>query len=173
MWFPRLPSDRVLRLRPLDAAFALTQRQANTDRLYCVNLRARRLGLHPGMSFTDAHALCPDLISQPADPPADARFLAMLRRWATRYCPWVGVEAGDGLVMDITGSAHLLGGEADLLADMRARLARAGLAVQIGLADTRGAAWALARHGEGVAQAGAGLAAIGGLPVAEIGRAHV
>ncbi len=165
MWFPRLPSDRVLRLRPLEGPFALTQRQANTERLYCVNLQARRLGLQRAMSFTDAHALCPDLISQPADPPADARFLASLRRWATRYCPWVGIEGGDGLVLDVTGSAHLAGGEAGLLADMRARLARAGIAVQIGLADTRGAAWALARHGEGVAGAGQGLAAIGGLPV--------
>ncbi|MGV8954224.1 MAG: Y-family DNA polymerase [Cypionkella sp.] len=165
LWFPRLPSDRVLRARPLEAPFAVTLRQSNTERLYCVTLKARRLGLRAGMSFTDAHALCPDLVTKAADLAADARFLEALRRWALRYCPWVGLEGGDGLVLDITGSAHLWGGEAGLLADMRGRLARAGVAVQIGLGDTRGAAWGLARHGEGVAEAGAGLAALGGLPV--------
>ncbi|MDU9003566.1 Y-family DNA polymerase [Sedimentitalea todarodis] len=165
MWFPRLPCDRVLRARPVDAPFALTLKQNNTDRVYCLNRQAEKLGLSRGMPFSDARAFCPDLLSQPADPRSDARFLATLCRWATRYCPWVGPEGEDGLVLDITGAAHLLGGEADLLADMRRRMARAGLTLQLGLADTRGAAWALAHHGEGVAEPGDMLAALGSLPV--------
>ena len=40
-----------------------------------------------------------------------------------RYCPWVGLEGADGVVLDISGAAHLLGGEALMLADMRQRLA--------------------------------------------------
>ncbi|WP_424986759.1 Y-family DNA polymerase [Microbulbifer sp. S227A] len=168
MWFPRLPSDRVLRASPVDAPFALTLKQNNTERLYCLNRRAEALGLSRGMPFSDARAFCPDLLSQPADPRGDARFLAALARWATRYCPWVGPEGEDGLVLDITGAAHLLGGESGLLADMRRRMARAGLGLQLGLADSRGAAWALAHHGEGVAEPGDPLAALGGLPVAAL-----
>ena len=143
IWFPRLASDRVLRARPVDAPFALTLRQANTERLYCLNERASAMGLYRGMPFADARAFCPDLLSAPAHPARDARFLSTLRRWATRYCPWVGLEGEDGLVLDITGSAHLFGGEAAMLDDMRARLDRAGLAARLGLAPTRGAAWAL------------------------------
>lgn len=148
MWFPRLASDRVLRLRPVEAPFALTIRQNNTERIHCLNARAEAMGLHRAMPFADARAFCPDLHSAPAEPARDARFLAMLRRWATRYAPWVGFEAEDGLVLDITGSAHLFGGEAAMMEDMAARLARAGLTVRLGLGATRGAAWAFARFGE-------------------------
>ncbi|WBU53706.1 DNA polymerase Y family protein [Paracoccus sp. SCSIO 75233] len=168
LWFPRLASDRALRLRPVAGPFALTLRQDNTNRIYCLNITAERQGLYRGMIFSDARAFCPDLQSRPAEPMADRCFLNNLRRWATRYCPWVGFEGEDGLVMDITGSAHLAGGEAAMLADLRQRLARVGLTVQIGLGDTRGAAWALARHGEGVAAPGAAQAALDPLPVAAL-----
>lgn len=166
MWFPRLASDRALRVRPVEGPFVLTWRQGNTDRIHCLNQVAEARGLHRGMPFAEARAFCPDLISQPADLARDDRFLLGLRRWATRYCPWVGLEGKDGLVLDITGSAHLAGGEAMMLADMRQRLGRAGLGLRLGLADTRGAAWALARHGEGVAPVGGGRVALAGLPVA-------
>ena len=168
MWFPRLASDRVLRVRPVDGPFALTLKQANAERLDCLNMEAERQGLYRGMSFADARAFCPDLQSRPADPVGDARFLHVLRRWATRYCPWVGLEGDDGLVLDITGAAHLFGGEVMMLADIRQRLNRAGLSARIGLGDTRGAAWALAHFGEGRAEVGMPLEALADLPVAAL-----
>ncbi|MEZ5793006.1 Y-family DNA polymerase [Albidovulum sp.] len=168
IWFPRLPSDRALRLRPVDGPFALTLKENNANRLHCLNAAAERAGLNRAMSFADARAFCPDLQSRPADPQGDDRFLQVLRRWATRYCPWVGFEGGDGLVLDITGSAHLFGGEAALLADIRQRLVRAGFTARLGLGDSRGAAWALARHGEGRAEPGQALAALETLPVAAL-----
>lgn len=168
MWFPRLASDRVLRGRPVDGPFALTLKQANAERLYCLNMKAERKGLYRGMSFADARAFCSDLQSHPTDPAGDARFLHVLRRWAMNYCPWVGLEGDDGLVLDITGSAHLFGGEAIMLADMRQRLNRGGLSARIGLGDTRGAAWALAHFKEGKAEIGAPLEALADLPVAAL-----
>lgn len=160
LWFPRLASDRVLRARPVEGPFALTWIERNANRIFCLNEAAERQGLYRGMSFSDARAFCPDLISAPARPDQDARFMASLRRWATRWCPWVGHEGPDGLVLDITGAAHLFGGEDAMQADMRARLTRAGLCVRIGRGTTRGAAWARAHYGEG--------AALGDLPVAAL-----
>ncbi|QOL80500.1 Y-family DNA polymerase [Pseudooceanicola spongiae] len=148
MWFPRLACDRVLKARPVEAPFALTLTDKNAERIYCLNAQAETLGLHRGMSFADARAFCPNLLSQPARPDLDARFLGALRRWATRYCPWVGREGEDGLVLDVTGSTHLWGGEAAMLDDMRARAERSGLTLRLGLGDTRGAAWALAHYGQ-------------------------
>lgn len=165
MWFPRLASDRVLRARPVDGPFALTLHQSNTDRVYCLNTQAEDRGLSRGMGWSDARAFCPTLQTQPADLVADQRFLHILARWAKRYCPWVGLEGTDGLVLDITGSSHLFGGEAAMLDDMRLRLTRAGLSVRFGVADTRGAAWGLARYGEGIAEPGLTLGALGRLPV--------
>lgn len=168
IWFPRLASDRVLRQYPLDGPFALTLKQRNSNRIYCLNKSAENHGLQQGMPYADARAFCPDLQSRIASPKQDHRFLCALRRWATRYCPWVGLEGEDGLVLDITGSAHLFGGEDMMLADMRMHLIRAGVSVQIGLADTRGAAWAMARYGEGIAPRGQVLAAVESLPVAAL-----
>lgn len=168
LWFPRLASDRFLRARPVDAPFALTQRQNNTERLYCLNAAASQQELHSGMGYSDARAFCPDLQSHPADPVGDQKFLHVLARWAKRYCPWVGLEGADGLVLDITGAAHLFGGEAGLLHDIHHRLARAGLLVRSGLANTRGAAWALAHYGDGIAAQDQPTDAIVPLPVAAL-----
>lgn len=149
LWFERLPSERVLRINPTTAPFALTQKQSNTDWIYCLNVEAEKAGLYRGMSFSDARAFCHELQSRPADIKADERFLNMLARWSKRYCPWVGLEGRDGLSLNITGSAHLFGGEEALLDDMRFRLSRSGIGARIGLADTRGAAWAMAHFGAG------------------------
>jgi len=124
VWFQRLPSERVLRARPTDAPFALSQRQSNTERVYCLNEAASQHGLQKGMGLGEARVLCPGLQTAEAAPEADARFMQVLARWATQYCPWVAIEP-DGLALDITGSAHLRGGEAPLLEDISARLTRA------------------------------------------------
>lgn len=168
LWFPRLATDRFLRQHLIDVPFAMTLKQQNANRIYCLNATAEQQGLHPGMSHADARAFCPELQSAPAQVQKDLQFLHILRRWATRYCPWVGLEQQNGLVLDITGAAHLWGGEVAMIADMRQRLSRVGLSVQIGLGDTRGAAWALAHYGEGVAPSGHMLDALQALPVAAL-----
>lgn len=162
MWFPRLASDRVLRACPVEGPFALVRRQDNTERLACLNLQAEQAGLHRGMTLADARAFCPDLITRESRPETEARFLAALRRWALRWCPWVGVEGADGLSLDITGAAHLWGGEAAMLEDMQTRATALGLELRLGLGATRGAAWARAHH------AGTPAAALDALPVAAL-----
>ncbi len=147
LWFPSLASDRFLRARTIDAPFALTQTQANAERIYCLNSAAEKNGLRKGMSFSDARVLCPELHTAPADPRGDARFLNTLSRWAGRYCPWVGLD-DDGLVLDVSGSTHLFGGEGAMIDDLGHRHARSGIQHKAALADTRGAAWALARFGK-------------------------
>ncbi|MER5173461.1 Y-family DNA polymerase [Thioclava kandeliae] len=149
MWFPRLATDRVLRGSSVTGPFALTLRVVNAERLSCLNDAAEKAGLACGMSAADARAFCPDLLTAPARPDLDARFLSGLRRWALRYCPWVGREGADGLVLDVTGSTHLFGGEAQMLEDMRARALRTGLTLRLGAGHTRGAAWAFAHYGQG------------------------
>ena len=136
LWFPRLASDRALRMHAQNGPFVLTLRQGSANRVHCLNEAAEARGLYRGMPFSDARAYCPDLSSLQADPQADRRFLGLLRRWATRWCPWVGIETPDGLVLDITGSSHIFGGEEVMIAALRARLCRAGLSVQIGTGDT-------------------------------------
>ena len=116
-------------------------------RLSAVSVEAARLGLHVGQKATDAMALVPELTTADAEPEADARALAALIDWCVRFSPAVAADAPDGLFLDISGVSHLWGGEAELMADFRDRLAVNGLAFRLALADTPGAAWALAHYG--------------------------
>lgn len=166
MWFPRFASDRALRLCPIDGPFALSLRTQNSDSLYALNTAAERAGLVQGMALSEARAFCPNLIVHPANPKADALALDALRRWSLRYCPWAAVDGADGLILDITGAAHLMGGESALARDMAARLHRAGFTLQIGIAPTRGAAWALSHSRGGIAGENEVLTCLSPLPVA-------
>lgn len=106
------------------------------------------------MGLADARAILPELAAVPADPAGEARALNALADWCDRYTPAVALSGADGLYLDITGAAHLARGEAALMADLLARVRRAGLAAQAALADTPGAAWALARFAEAAPQDG-------------------
>ena len=97
------------------------------------------------MRLADARAICPQLLTAPAAPEKDADFLLAQARWSSRYSPTLNVDGENGLWLDITGVAHLFGGERALLADLQNRLACANLTARLGLAETLGAAHALAR----------------------------
>lgn len=124
------------------------------------------------MALADARAICPDLATRPADLVREAAAIETLRRWASRYAPMVARDGPDGLMADISGVPHLYGGEADLRADLHARLERAGLHVASAIAGTRGAAHALARHGGGILAEGRLAEGIGPLPVAALRIDH-
>ncbi|MFN3936419.1 MAG: Y-family DNA polymerase [Gemmobacter sp.] len=168
LWFPRLASDRAGRGRVDEAPLAVAGRVAGAERLVCLNAAAAAAGLSRGMGLADARALCPGLATVPADPGRDAALLAALARWAGRFSPLVARDGPDGLMLDLTGVARLFGGEAALVAEAVGRLERLGFAVAAGLGDSRGGAWALARHGGGIAAPGAPLAALGDLPPAAL-----
>ena len=113
-----------------------------------MNDTAAALGLKPGTPLADARAMYPALAAFDADPRADAILLEQVADWCDRYTPLVGLDPPDGLLLDISGCAHLFGGERELGRDLVGRLARQGLHVRIGLADTPGCAWAVARYGD-------------------------
>lgn len=125
--------------------------------LHALNPAARAAGLRREQGQADALAMIPYLLRQPADPAADERALKALAHWAERWSPSVSVDpSGDGLeglFLDVTGAAHLFGGEAALLRQIRDRLAEAGIPARVAMAPTPGAAWALARWGGGDGQA--------------------
>ena len=126
---------------------ALIAETAHGPRIAAVNAAGLEAGARAGMMLADARALCPALATAPSDPAGDLAFLESLALWAQRWGPWSAMDPPDGLIVDITGAAHLFGGEARLLADARAALARRGLAARLAIAPTAGAAWALAHYG--------------------------
>jgi len=181
VWLPRLASDRALRqlegrLGGMTGPFAVVGRRGPAEALVCLNPAARAAGLRRDQPLSEARALCPALVTRPE---VDlAPLLRALTRWAGRYAPWVAPDApeavGCGLVLDITGAAHLMGGEAALLADLEGRLGVMGFAARGAVAGTRGAAWAVARFdrsprpGDRVVPPGQERAALARLPMAAL-----
>jgi hypothetical protein len=130
--------------RPEPAALVLVARIKSAMRIVARDEVAVRLGLEPGQALADARAMIPALDAVDDDPGADAALLATIADWAERYTPLVGLDA-DGLMLDVTGCAHLFGGEAALVADLLARLAAQGFAARAAIAGAPGAAHAAAR----------------------------
>jgi protein ImuB len=114
-------------------------------RLSAVNDAAARLGLNVGMALADAKAMYPTLTVADADADADRCLLVAIADWCDRWTPLIGLDPPDGLMLDITGCAHLFGGEAAFCGSIVQRLRLQGLAARAALADTVGCAWAVAR----------------------------
>jgi len=151
VWSPPWPIAVWRRKNPSaerDRPFALVTSERGTRHLYAVDERAQALGLYPGQKAADAAGLVPELTVADADPEGDLEALRALADWCVRYSPAVAPDAPDGLILDVTGVTHLWGGEAALLDDLIARLAANGIPARAAIADTAGAAWALARFSD-------------------------
>ena len=120
---------------------------AHGQTIHAATDAARDTGARVGARLTDARALSPGLMAMPADVAGDAALVERLARWAGRWSPLVEIDGGDGLRIDVTGAAHLFGGEAELMHDVVGRFAGLGLTARVAIAPTAGAAWALARFG--------------------------
>jgi protein ImuB len=154
VWLRRLATDRLTRCHssaPVEKTPLVVAAEAKSaQRLAAVNDAAARLGLKPGMALADARAMYPAMAVAEADPEADRNLLEAIADWCDRYTPLVGLDPPDlfdgaGLMFDITGCAHLFGGEAALCDDIVRRLAAQGLHARVAVADTVGCAWAVAR----------------------------
>ena len=175
IFLPDWPLERFLRARggqgeaaaatdgravSLAGPLALAAPLSGGMRVTACNGLARKAGISPDQLVPDALALCPSLGVHDAAPEADRAALDRLARWCGRYTPWsvadpVGISGGagaapDGLLLDISGCAHLFGGERALLDEMAARLGRFGFGMRAAIAATPGAAWAMARYGRDV-----------------------
>ncbi len=157
LWLPSFASDRLSRRRQPKydgrSSVLATVAAANCGpRIVAASPAARRAGVTSGLPLADARALVPDLHTSEADPAADRRMLEWLADGCCRYTPWTALDDDDeghegsaGLWLDISGCAHLFGGETALLEDLTGRLANLGFDARAAIADTPGAAWAAVR----------------------------
>src|SRR6185369_7503188 len=154
IWFPHLAIERWAKSSDYaPEAFSekgnwpvvLTVEGAHGLLIHAVTPTAAERGARPGARLTDARALDPSLVAVPADPEGDSALVQRLGKWAGRWSPLVEVD-GDGLRLDVTGVAHLFGGEQGLVEDVKRRFALLGFSPCIAIAPTAAAACALAHH---------------------------
>jgi protein ImuB len=138
-------------------------------RLAAVSRGALAVGLTPGLTLADARARIPRLVTIEHDPAADDALLELMAEDCERWTPLVALDPPHGLLLDITGCAHLFGDEAALRHRVLRRFRRAGFTVNATVAGTPDAARALARFGRAaVVPTGGEAAAARSLPVAAL-----
>ncbi|THV11858.1 DNA polymerase Y family protein [Rhizobium rhizophilum] len=183
LFFPRLPTDRIARRRwglswrlppgstvhPEYPPLACAGRVANAMRITALDETAETFGLRVGQGLAEARAICASLDVIEADPAADRALLDAVADWCDRYTPLVALDGDDGLMLDITGCAHLFGGEDRLVEDVDRRLTAFGFAVHIAVGPTPGLARACSRFGgPRCIAASEATAALAPLPVAAL-----
>jgi protein ImuB len=186
LWLPRLSTDRLARLTvshragshkavsPDSVAFAkaplvVAGRANNALYVHALNVAAARQGIYRGQPLANARAMIQNLKIVPADEKVDVELLERIADWCDRFTPLVALDPPQGLLLDITGVAHLFDGEEKLLSLACAKIAAQGFAVQGAIAGTCLAARALARHAKDtIAPPGENARMLAPLPVAAL-----
>jgi protein ImuB len=138
----------------------------NALRISALDRKATALGLYMGQPLANARAMLPALTVMAANDPADRKLLERVADWCDRFTPFVALDPPRALLLDVTGAAHLFGGEEAMLDRVRSDLRKQGFAVRGALAGTAMAARACARYRDGtVVPAGEDAKAVADLPV--------
>lgn len=150
IWFRYLKTDWFTIRRPelQHTPFVLAVPDHGRMVINAVSRLAEKLDIHAGMVVADARAVVPDLVMINDREELSEKLLTGIARWCIQFTPTVAVDVPDGLILDITGCAHLWGSESPYLQDLTTRLTNLGYWVRAAVADTVGAAWAMSRFGK-------------------------
>ncbi|SKB83329.1 Y-family DNA polymerase [Daejeonella lutea] len=150
IWFRHLLTDWLALRRPdlRNLPFVIAIKDHGRLLITATNNLAETEGIYPGMLAADAKALVPSLEIIDDIPGKGNKLLKGIGEWCIRYTPIIIMDPSDGLILDISGCAHLWGGEHAYLQEIISRLKGNGYDVRAAIADTIGTAWAVARFGK-------------------------
>jgi len=172
IWFPNLIAEKAIALRPdlEEVSFVIVIPERGRMLVKAASPAALKNGILPGHVVADARAILPELRIYHYKPGTEDKLLQALAEWCLRFTPAAAIDPPDGILLDISGCPHLWGGEQAYLHDLIAKLNAQGYSVRAGIADTIGAAWAVARYslGQTIVAPGTQLAAVSILPPAAL-----
>ncbi|WP_134089836.1 DNA polymerase Y family protein [Olivibacter sp. XZL3] len=150
LWFPHLTTDWLTIRRPAlqHLPFVFATPVYGRMVISAANSPAEAQGVAKGMVVADAKAFLPSLEVVDERPGLAGKLLKAIGYWCVRFTPVVAMDEPDGLIMDISGCAHLWGGECGYLKLIVTRLRERGYDTRMAIADTIGTAWAVARYGK-------------------------
>lgn len=149
IWFRHLSTDWFTLQQPHLKEIPFVLRAPSHGRMIitATNAIAETKGIYQGTVLADARAVIPDLEVKDDHPDLIEKLLRRLAEWCIRFTPIVSVNPPDGLLLDVTGCSHLWGGDAPYVQEIARKLMARGYDVRLAMADTVGAAWAVARFG--------------------------
>jgi len=131
-----------------DQPFVLRAPSHGRMMITAANAHAQQHGIDKGWILADARAVVPGLQVRDDIPGLAEKILKKLAEWCIRFTPIAAVDLPDGIILDATGCSHLWGGDLPYLRDITKKLNSRGYNVRASIADTPGAAWAVARFGK-------------------------
>lgn len=168
IWLPMLATDSMAKRRAdlRDKPFVLVAPHHGRMLITGANGLARSEGILPGKVLADARAVLPELEDFPDDPQATCQLLESLAEWCLRFSPIAGIAPPEAILLNISGCAHLWGGEHPYLEHIVGRFQQGGYHAKAAIADTAGLAWGLAHYGHGsvIAESGQGSEMLQHLP---------
>jgi protein ImuB len=149
IWFRHLKTDWMVRHQPQlkDIPFVLAMPDHGRMKIMEASAVAKTKGLCAGMVVADARIILPGVQVLDDDLGLTDKLLKKLCLWCVRYTPIAAVDT-NGLILDISGCAHLWGSEENYLRSIINKLKGFGYHVRAAMADTIGAAWAVSRYGK-------------------------
>jgi len=152
IWFRQLLADWQVIRRPelAEVPFVFAAPDHGSMMITAVSPFASNFGVETGMRAADAKAICPGLEVLDDKPGRPRNLLGGLGEWCVRYSPIVAIDefGMDGLLLDVSGCAHLWGGEREYIKEIVSRLKGKGYTVRLAIADTPGTAWAVSHYGK-------------------------
>ena len=150
IWFRYLTTDWFTLRQPglRHLPFVLSTSSHGKMIITSTNAIAETQEVLKGMAVADARVIIPSLEVADDQPGLADKLLHRLAEWCIRFSPCVAVDPPDGLLLDVSGCSHLWGGDEPYLTTIINRLKDRGYTVRAAMADTIGAAWAVARFGK-------------------------
>ena len=168
IWFSFLQADWMIYHNPLlkEIPFVLASSDHGRMKITQVSALAKRKGIYVGMAVADARIILPCIEVLDDKPELANKLLKKISLWCIRYTPIISIDSFDGLLLDISGCAHLWGNEKNYLKDIISKLRSFGYHIRAAIADTIGAAWAISRYGkiQAIIKSGEQASAITNLP---------
>jgi protein ImuB len=151
IWFRFLVTDWFTVRQPTlkNKAFVVKASAHGRVVVTAANALAQQQGIYSGMALADARAILPDLEVLDEKPELIAKLLKQIAEWCIRFTPFGAMDPPDGIILDVSGCTHLWGGDEPFVKDLVSRLHAKGYYARVAIADTIGAAWAVARFGKG------------------------
>jgi len=164
------PDDAFSRKSFFNRPWIVADKCHNALQIVAMNDVAAVLGLEIGTPLANARAICPDIDVFDADEVADAQALSDIADWCDRFTPLVALDPPYGLFLDISGCAHLFGGEATMLSRVCDFLSQQGFTVNVAIAGAPACARALTRVARNrIVPEGEEALAVAPLPVFALG----
>ena len=175
LWFSQFALNRLTRQlkasgTPVPNFLVTFEKSKSALRLASISQACADAGLCVGLSLADARARMPELTAVAANHNADSELLRTIAEWCLRFTPIVVVKPPESLILDITGCAHLFGGEPAMKGEIVDRLTQQGFCTFASIAETPVAALALVwSKQQTVLKQGEAIRAIPKLPLAALG----